>query len=179
MKPKWRKVAQLAWNPAFTPDQVAEVVPRALLDEFNAEFVRRVDRALSPTDQTKLFEESPQEVAARLHQLRSMAPGCQFAENLIEAAIYAVHHPSSDASVMEVALPSALHATAESAIRGIEEHGLRKQGRATAESLRSRLSEADGLLDYSKIGEQLMAGPRGKRAGRALKHTGLDEGVSL
>jgi len=179
MKPKWRKVAQLAWNPAFTPDQVAEVVPRALLDECNAEFVRRVDRALNPTVQTKLFEESPQEVAARLHQLRSTAPGSQFAENLIEAAIYAVYHPSRDASVMEVALPSALHATTESAIRGIEEHGLRKQGRATAESLRDRLIAADGLLDYSKIGEQLMVGPQRKREAVHQKHTGLDEGVSL
>lgn len=179
MKPGWRKVAQRARNPAFTPKELAEAVTRPLLAECNAEFVRRVGTALNPTDQTRLFEESPQEVAARLHKLRASAPGSQFAENLLDATIYAIYHPAGGVPVLEAALPVAVHATAESAFRGIEEHGLRKEGRATADSLRNRLSTADGLLDYRAIGDQLMQGGSPKNKSAAPKHTGLDEGVSL
>jgi hypothetical protein len=179
MKPAWKKVAERAWNGAFTPDEVAAVLPKALLRECDRAFVRMVEIALSPSDQGILFSEIPKEIAARVDGLRAQCPGSSFGANLIDATIFEIYHPTSGTPILQAAIETALRSTADCAYRGIEEYGLRHGGMATANALRTSLQSANELLDYEAIRRDLTASPGQRRAPSVPKKTGLNEGVPL
>lgn len=179
MKPPWKKVAERAWKTTFSSDEIAEAVPRALLRECDPALVRQLEKALIPADQGALFDEIPQEVAARVDRLRASCPGSSFGSNLIDAAIYEIYHRTPGASILDAALESALRATAECAYRGIEEHGLRHGGLTTSRALRANLESADSRVDYQAIRNGLR-GTAAQRLSQSIpKKSGINEGVPL
>lgn len=180
MKPVWRKVAERAWNPTFSSEQLGEAIPRALLQECDPAIVRMVALALTTSDQGTLFEESPHELAMRVNAVRSRCPGSMFGNNLIDATVYEIWKASPGSPNLRIAVQVALQETASGAFRGIEEHGLRKEGLATANTLRQRLDAAKVCIDYGLIQDQLMSPSKNGNAFKSVpKRTGLDEGVSL
>lgn len=179
MKPAWKKVAERAWNRAFTPEEVAAVLPRALLKECDRSFVIMLEAALTSSDQGILFDEIPEEIALRVDGLRVICPGSSFCANLIDATIFELYHRTPGMPVLDSALDGALRSTAECAYRGIEEHGLRIGGTATASALRASLQSADQRVDYEAIQGLLRSSASKRRSIPVPKKSGLSEGVPL
>jgi hypothetical protein len=178
MKPRWRTVAERAYNCAFDLDEISTAIMPALAkdchDEMSPRFIDSL-RVLCGQQQPLLFKE---DVSARLEALRPEA-GTGMGRRVLED----VMRRSKQEEVTVVTAVKAVERAAAERLaksnRQIEEHTLRKATTPRTTDVRTRLEQATAKTSVADLARQILKVDNGRPAPSAVKRGGIDEGPRI
>lgn len=178
MKPKWRSVAERAYNFAFELDEIRAAMMPALArdcnDEMTPRFIDRL-RGLCEQRQTLLFRD---DISAPVEALRQEA-GTGMGRRVLEI----FERLSKQEKVSDItALKAVENAFAERIAktnRQIEEHTLRKATVSRANNVRTRLEQATAKMSLTGLARQVLKLDDNRPARSAMKRDGIDEGPRI
>lgn len=179
MRNGWRKLAERAANTNFEPTEIAEAIPAAIKDDWNAEgceqTVRELRVILEDDRQGSLFGQERQD---RIDALKDVsAAGFPFRRMLIENITQAAEDGQDAANAVQTGVQRAL---AERIVRGalqVEEHYLRS-GSEGAGPIRGRIGQGVAKVSLSSLTEQLI-NPGSSSPSPPGKRDGIDDGPPL
>lgn len=171
----WKKFAERAATPSFSPSEVAAALPNALLNDFREAPMAQVFNIFLGDGQISLFHE---DCADLLEAVRSCCRGA-VGNILIDCAIEANVDGLTGDLACKTALENALEAYARGTCRSIEEHYKRKESRSVA-NVRDRLKGACSQISFATLASEMMS-DKTDRTGQfhLIKRTGIDEGPQL
>ena len=177
MRNHWKRLAERADKAAFSPAEVADALPVALMREFQEAPLAQLMKVLGVGEQQTLFSSHCPE---SLEQLRFACPGSAVGNALIDCALEAVANSLTGEKACLYAIENALDESTRSAFRGIEEHYYREVPDDRARFVRSRMDEARRQCDFGALANSLI-NESGNRTNdtRLSKQDGLDEGPEL
>lgn len=178
LRKHWKDAAERAAKAAFSPAEVCEALPVALIRDFVAEApLEAIAELFGVGKQAPLFAE---DYARRLDELRQGCRGSVVGNTLIDCAIALGNAAQTEAGALQAALESALDEHLRGTFRSMEEHYLREGSARSAAFLRTRLDQARSQLNLSEIAAAIGAERIALSATLKLtKKTGIDEGPSL
>lgn len=178
MKPKWRSVAERAYNRAFGVDEISAAMMPALQsdcqDEMSPRFLGQL-RNICEEQPSLLFKDN---IPARLEALKQEAGsgmGRRVLENVIRLSKQEEVNVFTAVKAIERACVERLGRTSWQ----MEEHTLRKSTVTRANDLRNRLDQATVKAPVSNVARQLLKLDNERPARSSAKRHGLDEGPSL
>jgi hypothetical protein len=178
MKPKWRSVAERAYNGAFELDEIsAAMVPavaRDCDDEMSPRFIERL-RGLCEQRQPLLFRD---DVWARLEALRQEA-GTGMGRRVLENVMRLSKQEEVTVITAVKAIERAAAERLSKSNRQIEEHTLRKATVSRATDVRTRLEQAAAKTALAGLARQVLKLDNSSPARSAVKRAGIDEGPSI
>lgn len=176
MRRHWKKFAERAATRSYSLDEVAAVIPGALVNDFKDTPLNQVRDILLGDSQRSLF---PRNCADQLEELRGTCRGSTVGNMFLDCAIEANAIGLTGDSAINAAAKNALEAYARGICRQIEEHYRRKKPGSEL-NVRNRLSAACEQVSFASFATEMMSGNSGGR-GKLLvmKHTGIDEGPQL
>lgn len=174
MKPRWKRVADRAFKPAFSMDQVGEAAESALRDDWRAEVSPKFRQLLTKA----ILEDGALFADQALRDLGQLRRDCA---SPLQAAVVdevraALEMGLRGSQALEAGVAGAFAQRALRAARQIEEHVLRKVGRAVP-GLRARLESSLGEGQIRDLARGVLTGSR--RRVRLPKREGLEEGPRL
>lgn len=176
----WRKVAECAFREASSTEEVSDLFPSAISDDWRREVASELVIALQAEfgDGRKGCLFSGEELE-RVGALRRLATGFPLACLLIDCAeTVAAEGLNGQAALLEV-VRRAIGSWIPRLLRQIEEHHLRETDGKSAVDVRGRLGAAANALDHSKLAAQLLRADPTPIERRPPKHAGLDDGPRL
>lgn len=174
----WKKLAEWAATPSFSPDEVAASIPDALLKDFKEVYVPLLRiREIFVGDDRPLFHEY---CADELEAVRHSCRGVTVGNILVDCAIQANADGLAGDIALKTALINALLAHARGNCHSIEEHYQREAPR-NAVNVRARLRAARDQVSYGELASGLITSDKAAITGKfnLAKHTGIDEGPQL
>lgn len=177
MRRHWKDLAERAAKAAFSPDQVCEALPLAVMRDMLEAPIGGM-RDILDNRTPDLF---PTHQVQRLEKLRSSCRGSAVANLAIDCAIAAVQSGLRGQTALNSTLQGAIEETVRRAVRSIEEHYQREARPRSANYVRVRLDAARGRLDAGKLTSELL-GPQRPSASHSLRlphRSGIDEGPVL
>jgi hypothetical protein len=180
LKPAWKRLSERAAKAAFSPDEVCEMLPAALLGELSNSLIDALRDIANGERQHLLFEDHREMMAAKMEALRSDWCGSAPANRFIDAGQEALRQGLSGDQACEAALESTFRETARTGVRSIEEHYFREAGPKDARYVRTRLDNAIRLFDMRAIVKEKML-PKQHRGVTRMppRKTDLDQGPPL
>lgn len=180
MRREWKRVAERADRPAFTPDEVCERLVRAIREDWKEEVppgLLQTLRGIVCDRQGTLFEDGQCE---RLEVLRPVATGHTFGSVLLDFAIMALVAGYEGEEALGRAASNTIADVLERSERQIEEHYLRRCERDRVVRLLTQLRLAKKRVDWRSVAATLFghgdADIPAQIPGRSI---GLDDGVML
>lgn len=179
MRRPWKRVAEVADNDAFSPEEVQDALVAAFEKDWREDVPSSVSAAIC-----EIFEERQSvlfrdEKIAQLEALRPKAAGQVLAQELIDCAIHKIIIGTPSAELAIEASADALSIWGARHARQIEEHYFRKSTEQRAEHVRARTEQAISGVPRASLARQfLKLGPLSTPRGPS-KQTGLDDGVQL
>ena len=178
MKPRWRTVAERAYNRAFELDEISTAIMPALAkdchDEMSPRFID-ILRVLCEQQQPLLFKD---DVSARLETLRQEA-GTGMGRRVLED----VMRRSKQEEVTVITAVKAVERAASERLaksnRQIEEHTLRKATLSRTVDVRTRLEQATAKTSIAELARQILKLDNSSPARSAVRRGGIDEGPSI
>jgi hypothetical protein len=180
MKPKWRSVAERAYNRAFGVDEISSAMMPALHgdchDEMSPRFIDGL-RKICERQEGLLFKDDSR---AQLENLRKDA-GSGMARHALDNVIRLSKQEELQVITAVKAIESALTDKLAKNNRQMEEHTLRKSTVARANQFRSRLEQAtaNAKEQVTGLARQLLKLDNKRPARSTSKRDGLDEGPSI
>jgi hypothetical protein len=178
MKPKWRSVAERAYNSAFGIDEISTAILPALArdchDEMSPRFIEGL-RGLCERDETLLFTS---DVSERVEELRPEA-GNGIGRRVLE---HFERFAAKESVTVNTAVKAIECAGAErmaKSNRQIEEHTLRKVNVSRANDVRSRLEQATATTPLTSLARQVLKLDDIGTARSSAKRDGLEEGPGI
>lgn len=180
MKPKWRSVAERAWNGAFGVDEISAAMMPALHGDCQDEMSPRfVDGLLKICERQEglLFKDVG---AADLESLRRDA-GTGMGRHVIDNVIRLSKQETLNVLTAAKAIESAFTDRLAKNNRQMEEHTLRKSTASRANQLRSRLEQAtaNAKAQLTGLSRQILKLDSNRPARTTSKRDGLDEGPNI
>lgn len=180
MRREWKRVAERADRPAFTPDEVCERLVRALQEDWKEEVPQDLLQALWGIvcdPQGKLFDDGQCE---RLEALRPLATGHPFGSVLLDFAIMALAAGYEGEGALVRAASDTIADVLQRSERQIEEHYLRRCERDRVARLLTQLRLAKERMGWRSVAATLL-GHRDADipAQNPARSLGLDDGVML
>jgi len=179
MRPRWKRLAEVADNQNFTPEEVCERFPRALEGDWPLEMpdnLCRQVRGILSQDQNSLFgDPRPGQIEA----LHREAAGYPLAGVFLDCAIEAANKGMAGDTALREAATNTLIDRATRSTRQVEEHYRRKSTDGRAHRVRERFEGAIVQSDLSAMAGRLTGLDKGKRPPGPQKRTDLDDGVPL
>ena len=177
MKPKWRIVAERAYNCAFELDEISTAIMPALVkdchDEMSPHFIDSL-RVLCEQQQPLLFRDA---LSARLEALRQEA-GTGMGRRVLEDVMrVSKQEPVSVRTVVNAIERAAAERLAKSN-RRVEEHTLRKVTVSRATDVRTRLEQGTAKTSLEGLAQQILIGNDSPICS-TVKRGGIDEGPSI
>jgi hypothetical protein len=176
MKPKWRSVAERAYNCTFAVDEISAAMLPALArdchDEMSPRFVE-VLRGLCEQQETLLFN-----LSDRVEGLRPEA-GTGIGRRVLE---HFERFAAKESVTVNTAVKAIECAGAErlaKSNRQIEEHTLRKVNVSRANDVRSRLEQATATTTLTSLARQVLKLDDVGAARSSGKRDGLEEGHGI
>ena len=178
MPPGWKKLAELADNKAYTPEEVRDALPEALKQDW------RDGVPDSLISQGRNILDSPDSLfgdqrAERLEALRGEIAGYPLGNALLDYAILTAKRGHSGDEALKEAAAKALSDRAARGARQVEEHYLRESTRNRADHVRERIETGVIQSDMAAIAGRLVGIDDSRGLQRRTKQTGLDDGVQL
>src|ERR1041384_2018530 len=178
MKPKWRTVAQRAYNCTFELDEISTAMMPALVtdchDEMTPRFIESL-RRLCERQESLLFRHH---IPSRLEGLRQEAGngmGSRVLDHLVRLSKQG-----------EVTTSTAVKATERAVVeriaksnRQIEEHILRKATGSRADNVRTRLEQATEKTSVTDLARHVLRLDNNHPPRSSVKRSGIDEGPSI
>ena len=178
MKPKWRSVAERAYNRAFGVDEISAAMMPALhgdcQDEMSPRFLGQL-RNICEQQETLLFKDN---IPARLEALKQEAGngmGRRVLENVVRLSKQEEVNVITAVKAIERACVERLARTNWQ----MEEHTLRKSTVTRTNDLRSRLEQATAKAPVTGVARRLLKLDNDRPARASTKRGGLDEGPSI
>ena len=179
MRRPWQRVAERADKRSYTAQEISRALEPALehdwRKEVRPEFLSSLRRVV---EEPSLFKET---IASGIEALKPQA-SAGLERAVIERASFltAVSQADLDGiAVIKEAVEGALQNAANQRAWQVEEHYLREASSPRAANVRSRLAEGTDCTDFEAMAERFLGiAPRGP-AKAPLRHTGLDDGVTL
>jgi hypothetical protein len=178
MKPKWRIVAERAYNSAFEPDEIITAMTPALAEDCHDEMTPRFIadlRGLCERQESLLFRD---DIPSRLESLRQEAGtgmGGRILDHLVRLS-----------KLGELTISTAVQATERAVVdriarsnRQIEEHTLRNATASRANDVRMRLEQATAEVPVTDVARQAFGLDNDCPPRSALKRSGIDEGPRI
>ena len=178
LKRPWKKVAECAWNPVTSSDQIAEHISYALFTDIDRLTIDLVVKELCSISDS-LFGDNPGDLISCLDSLRFHCPGSPSGQLLIDSAIEQVASGFTGDIACRVSLTTMLEETAKSNYRATEEHWLRQMRSENAMAMRDRMSSANSKVNFEEIASRLLTPGAKARGAIPARKSGLDEGVPL
>jgi hypothetical protein len=180
MKPKWRSVAERAYNRAFGVDEISAAMMPALHGDCQDEISPRlIDglRKIAERQEGLLFKDLG---AADLEALRSEA-GTGMGRHALDNVIRLSKQEQLNVFTLAKAFDSTFIDRLAKNNRQMEEHTLRKTTVSHTNELRSRLEKATAhaKTQISGLTRQILKLDNNRPAPAASKRDGLDEGPSI
>jgi hypothetical protein len=179
MKPKWRSVAERAYNPAFGIDEISTAMLPALAgdchDEMSPRFVESL-RSLCEHHETTLPHIN--DLSERVENLRREA-GNGMGRRVLE---HVERFAAKEGVTINTAVNAIECAGAErlaKSNRQIEEHTLRNGNVPRANDVRSRLEQATATTALTSLARQVLRLEDTGTARSSAKRDGLDEGPGI
>lgn len=169
-------LADRAWGESYSPAEIAELAPRALVNDAEVGAIKMLKSSLQPDQQQALFGTASDKLRYCLRQIQQSFPGSAFVDRLLSEAS---RHLSKGINCLQSILESTLKGRYGAISSGITEHALRRAGSEAAARYEGRLSAASPSIDFTSVANRLI-NPQ-ERIGRlnSTKKTGLDDGVEL
>lgn len=178
MSRRWKKVAEVADNGAYSDKDVQLSMMDALANDWNHvsdALSKRVEEIVDRGERM-LF---PEEYAVKLKGLYGTTDDSELGRTFLDFAVMHVADGTPHDQICDTALESALRKWLSARNRQIEEHYLRRSGSDRAAHLRERVKRAAITLGSEGV-VNLLGARAGKSGPKALvKRTGLDDGVPL
>jgi hypothetical protein len=180
MKPKWRSVAERAYNRAFGLDEIGAAMMPALhgdcQDEMSPRFIDNL-RKICERQEGLLFKDDSR---AQLENLRRDA-GTGMGRHALENVIRLSKQEELQVITAVKAIESTLTDRLAKNNRQMEEHTLRKSTVARANQFRNRLEQAtaNAKEQVTGLARQLLKLDNKRPARSTSKRDGLDEGPSI
>lgn len=170
----WKEFAKRCATAAFSPAEVCEALPHALLKDILEAPITKV-RDIMESD--ILFSDMRIEQLERLRLSNRSAAG----SHLIDAAITAIADDRKGQAGIEAALEAAFEGVGRAAFRSIEEHYMRKAGSRSAGFVRARMDAARQQHDLAALAREVLSAekPPSRRSVSLPRHLGVDEGPPL
>lgn len=178
MRSAWKRLAERADNPNFTPEQVAEAMCAALADDWRKEvspsLFEAVASVLGENEQSGLFGGDANQLG-RIRGVCDSPLAAAFVENASEMLDDGIRGPEATVNAAEAALRD----RALREVRSVEEHYLRNATQPRAANVRVRLEAAVGISHLGELARVIGQGAPTARRFAPAKRDGLDEGVPL
>lgn len=176
MRRRWKKFAERAARDSYSLDEVASVIPSALMKDFQEVPLNQVRRILLDEGQIPLFH---RDRADRLEEVRFSCCGSTAGNMLIDCAIEANANGLTGKAAFDAAVRNALEAYTRGSVHQIEEHYRRKQPGSEFD-VRNRMRAACKQVSFDSLASVMMSGSADiKGKFEITKHTGIDEGPRL
>lgn len=180
MKPKWRSVAERAYNRAFGLDEICTAMMPALASDCHDEIPTRfIDslRGICEQQESLLFKD---DIRAQLEALRPAA-GSGMARHVLENVVRLSKQEEVTVITAMKAIERACTDRLAKSNRQMEEHTLRKSTVSRANDLRNRLEQATANAkdQVAGLARQLLKLDNNRPARSTSKRDGLDEGPSI
>lgn len=183
LRPRYKRVAEWAYKPAFSIAEVCEASESALVRDANIE-LRGVIRQLTDiVDGSDLFSRHPEEVQRRLGELRDDPAVHPLAASAIECTQMAVSQGLQGSDALQDGIATALSERLDANSRTIEEHYLSDCGRGAGRIIRERMGEVCAIMmedgSFSRIARSLLGDRTASITKTPTARDSLDDGVSL
>lgn len=175
MRRHWKRLAERAWNPSYSADEVRETLTLSLKHEFRDAPIKEVQAICGGDNQATFWAD---ERVANLEATRELCRGSAAGHVLIDCAIEAVMNGMAGDSACKHALQNALNTHAHNCCRQIEEHQYRKEPQG-GPRVRARLNDARGRSRNDELSAELISCQPARTNLHLQKRSGIDEGPSL
>lgn len=179
MRRGWKRFAENADEAAFSPEEVCDAIPTALIQDWRAEnlpsLIRQMREFLHDS-QTFLFGNQHIE---KLEALRNEDAGYPLSSTLLDCAVQAVADGKIGEGAITEATAAMLMDRTARGIRQVEEHYCRKSSSTRSVNVRERMNEGATRTDFTQLAKSFLGTGSAERLKQPAKQSGLDEGVSL
>lgn len=180
MKPKWRHVAERAYNTAHGIEDISAAMMPALYADCQTEIPPRLIeglRRICESQEGRLFKDDS---ASLLESLRQDA-GTGLGRNALDNVVRLSRHEELNVFTAVKAFENALTDWVAKNNRQMEEHTLRKTTASKANKLRNRLEQATAHAkeQFSGLSRQILKLDNTRPPRKVSKRGGLDEGPSI
>jgi hypothetical protein len=178
MSNTWKHVARCGENHVFEAEQISAALVPALASDWQEDvqpwFLDRLISIFGDQD-TSLFKE---EFAPQLDSLRQAA-GQGLGRAVLDCAAHALDNGQSGFDALRTATTNALTGRACCGARQVEEHYLRSVSGKSARDVRNRIEDGIRNAPISGLAEKILRGDGSPTKVKAVKLSGLDDGVRL
>lgn len=175
----WKRAADGIYNEAYSPEDGRDALLTAVKEDWHQQIpeglVNKIQNVRS-NGQTELFRD---QVVQKLEFLRAEVAGRPLAGEFLDYAVQAVVKGASGDDALSESACQVITDLAARGLRQVEEHYYREPPRNCVTDVRQRSQEAFGRLDAVAIAHQVLGVGKSQRPRTPVKHTGLDDGVSL
>jgi hypothetical protein len=179
MRRGWKRFSKRADEKAFSPSEVCEAIPVALIQDWRAEIAQGLPRqiqAILSDNQTSMFGDQRIE---KLDALKGENSGHPLANTLIDCAIQAANNGKSGEEAMTEATSAALMDRADRGKRQVEEHYRRESTLGRAQNVRERMNEGISLTDFTQLSRSFLGTGDRSLLKMPEKQTGIDVGAPM
>lgn len=177
MKPKWRSIAERAWNRNFDIDDITAAMGSALASDFRDEttpgFFDSL-RSICEEQENLLIKDNVRERFEALRREAGMGIGRRVLDNVIRLS-------EQDEVTVKTAIVAIERAATEriaKSSRQMEEHAQRETSVSRAGHMRPRLEEATAKAPVTSVAKQMLKIEKPPSRSSA-KRKGLEEGPKL
>jgi hypothetical protein len=183
LRPRYRRLAEWAYKPAFSLSEVGEAAEAAVARDANIELRSMVRQLSDIVCGSDLFGRDPTEVQRRLRELRVDPAVHPLAANAIECTQMAIQQGLQGNTALEEGIATALIERLQSNGRTTEEHYLSERGHKASRAIRERMAEANSLMQesgtFSRMAKSLLGDRSASVAKAPTVRDSLDDGVAL
>ncbi|MGX9181966.1 hypothetical protein [Mesorhizobium sp. BHbdii] len=183
LRPKYRRVAEWAYKPAFSISEVCEATESALVQDANMEVRGVIRQLIDIVDGGDLFSRQPDELQRQLQELRADPAVHPLAANAIECTQMAVQQGLQGRDAVQDGIVTALSERLHANARTTEEHYLVERGPGASRTIRNRMGEVSARMNengsFARIARSLFGDSTVAITRTPAARNGLDDGVSL
>lgn len=183
LRPKYRRVAERAYKPAFSIPEICEAAESALVRDAGIELRNVVRQLIDIVDGADLFSRQPDEVQRRLRELRDEPAAHPLAASAIDCTEMAVRQGLQGRDAIQDGIATALSERLDANGRTTEEHYLSERGQWASRTIRNRMAEVSARMNedgaFTRIARSVL-GDRSVVVTQApAVRDSLDDGVAL
>ncbi|RWB50980.1 hypothetical protein [Mesorhizobium sp.] len=183
LRPKYRRVAEWAYKPAFSISEVCEAAEAALVQDANMEVRGVIRQLIDIVDGDDLFSRQPGELQRQLQELRDDPAVHPLAATAIECTQMAIQQGLQGRDALQDGIVTALSERLHANGRTTEEHYLIERGPGASRTIRNRIGEVSATMNqngsFTRIARSLFGDGTVAITRTPAARNGLDDGVSL
>ncbi len=183
LRPKYRRVAERAYKPAFSISEICETAEAALIGDARMELRSVVRQLIDIVSGADLFSRDSTEVQRQLKELRVDPAVHPLAASTAECTEMAVRQGLSGYAALEDGVATALSERLNANGLTTEEHYLAERGNGASRVIRERMRSVSATMEESGTFFRIARSILGDRSVLVTRlpaaRGGIDDGVAL